>query len=261
MHQTTHHCFQIIACSHNFPPYAIEILMKYSLFFLRVFAHNLRNIKCLLWSGACEIIYNFIFLNYFDTGTISVKEWSLNVIISVFSSKQPSHNLSNCNKLYEFAKSLFLTLSTTSFCCRKLLKNYHLLCKFRKNNSCHPATYIMFQNSNENKFTSIKSLNYLSVMVQLKSLLINYHYLVNTLIIFGWGTHLYMSLFPSVHPSFAHRFYYSCARSCSLGFISRKLCGFLLMFSISFTSLSVLLLFPLLITFFVVMHGFWFYFI
>ena len=72
MHQTIHDCFQIIVCSDNFPPYAIEILMKYSLFFLRVFAHNLRNMKCLLWAGACEIIYNFI--NYFNTGTISVKE-------------------------------------------------------------------------------------------------------------------------------------------------------------------------------------------
>ena len=72
MHQTD--CFQIIACSHNFPPYIIQILIKYSLFFLRVFAHNLSSIKCLLWAGACEIIYNLIFLNYFDTGTISVKE-------------------------------------------------------------------------------------------------------------------------------------------------------------------------------------------
>ena len=63
MHHTTHDCFQIIACSDNFPPYAIEILMKYSLFSLRVFPHNLRNIKCLLWAGGCEIIYNFIFLN------------------------------------------------------------------------------------------------------------------------------------------------------------------------------------------------------
>ena len=60
-------------------------------------------------------------------------------------------------------------------------------------------------------------------------------------------------------------FYYSYAWSCSLcegrssfcpGLISRKLCRFLLMFSTCFTSLSVLLLFPLLITFFVVMHGF-----
>ena len=42
----------------------------------------------------------------------------------------------------------------------------------------------MCQNSNENKLTSIKSFNYLSVMVLLKSLLINYHYLVNALIIF-----------------------------------------------------------------------------
>ena len=54
------------------------------------------------------------------------------------------------------------------------------------------------------------------------------------------------------------------AWSCSLcerrtsfctGLFSRKLCGFLLMFSTGFTSRSVLLLFPLSITF-VVMHGF-----
>ena len=36
----------------------------------------------------------------------------------------------------------------------------------------------------------------------------------------------------------------------------RKLCRFLLMFSTGFTSLSVLLLFPLSITFFVFVHGF-----
>ena len=45
------------------------------------------------------------------------------------------------------------------------------------------------------------------------------------------------------------------------GLISRKICRFLLMFSTGFTSISVLLLFPLLITFFVAMHSFWFYFI
>ena len=38
----------------------------------------------------------------------------------------------------------------------------------------------------------------------------------------------------------------------------KKLCG---MFLTGFTLLSILLLFPLLITFFVVMHGFWFYII
>ena len=65
-----------------------------------------------------------------------------------------------------------------------MLKNDYLLHKFRKNKSRHQATYIMCQNSNENKLTSIKSLNYLSVMVLLKSLLINYHYLVNAIIIF-----------------------------------------------------------------------------
>ena len=42
---------------------------------------------------------------------------------------------------------------------------------------------------------------------------------------------------------------------------SRKLCGFLLMFSTGFTWLTVLLLFPLSTTFFVFMHGIWFYFI
>ena len=40
------------------------------------------------------------------------------------------------------------------------------------------------------------------------------------------------------------------------GLISRKLCRFLLMFSTCFTSLSVLLLFPLSITFFVIMQFF-----
>ena len=40
------------------------------------------------------------------------------------------------------------------------------------------------------------------------------------------------------------------------GRISRKLCRFLLQFLTSFTSLSALLLFPLSITFFIVMHGF-----
>ena len=59
------------------------------------------------------------------------------------------------------------------------------------------------------------------------------------------------------------KFCYIYAWSCSLcegrtsfckKLISRKLYGFLLMFSTGFTSLSVLLLFPLLITFFVVMQ-------
>ena len=45
------------------------------------------------------------------------------------------------------------------------------------------------------------------------------------------------------------------------GLISGKLCRFLLMFLPCFTWLSVLLLFPLLITFFVFVHGFLYYFI
>ena len=51
------------------------------------------------------------------------------------------------------------------------------------------------------------------------------------------------------------------ARHKSAGVISRKLCRFLLMFSTGFTLLSVLLLFPLLITSFVFMYSVWFYFI
>ena len=43
--------------------------------------------------------------------------------------------------------------------------------------------------------------------------------------------------------------------------IFRELCRFLLVFSTGFISLSVLLLFPLSITFFVFVHGFFFYFI
>ena len=46
-----------------------------------------------------------------------------------------------------------------------------------------------------------------------------------------------------------------------MGVISRKLCRFLLMFSTGFTLFSVLLLFLLSITFFIFVHGFWFYFI
>ena len=60
-------------------------------------------------------------------------------------------------------------------------------------------------------------------------------------------------------------FYYSYAQSCSLCegrtffcmvLISRELNGLLLMFSSGFTSLSILLLFPLSVTFFVSMHSF-----
>ena len=66
------------------------------------------------------------------------------------------------------------------------------------------------------------------------------------------------------------RFYYSYAWSCSLfegrtyfctGLISRKLCIFLLTFLTGFTSLSVLLLFPLSITFLVFMFSCRFFFI
>ena len=47
----------------------------------------------------------------------------------------------------------------------------------------------------------------------------------------------------------------------SMGLVSRKLCRFLFMFSTGFTSLDVLLLFPVSITFFIFLHGFLFCFI
>ena len=62
-------------------------------------------------------------------------------------------------------------------------------------------------------------------------------------------------------------FCYSYACSCSLcegrtsvctGLISRKLCIFLLMFLAGFTSFIVILVFPLLVTFFVFIHSFWY---
>ena len=66
-------------------------------------------------------------------------------------------------------------------------------------------------------------------------------------------------------------FYCSYVRSCSFcegktsfctGLVSRKLCRLLIVFSTGFTSLSVLLLFPLSIAFFIIfMHDFLFYFI
>ena len=70
-------------------------------------------------------------------------------------------------------------------------------------------------------------------------------------------------------PLIHYGFYYSYAWSCSLcegrtsfctGLISRKLSRFLLMSLTGFTSLSVLLLFPLSIIF-IFMHGFLIYFI
>ena len=86
-----------------------------------------------------------------------------------------------------------------------------------------------------------------------------------------WMTHLILAIslwgLFFINPK---RLYYSYARSLSLregrnsfctGRISRKFCRVLLMFLTGFTSLSVLLLFPLPINFFLFLHGFWFYFI
>ena len=86
----------------------------------------------------------------------------------------------------------------------------------------------------------------------------------------GWFYWFWQFLCQGLFSFNPKQFCYSYAWSCSLcerrtsfctGFISRKLCGFLFMFLTSFTSLSVILLFPLSITFFVVMLSFWFYLI
>ena len=86
-----------------------------------------------------------------------------------------------------------------------------------------------------------------------------------------WMTQLFQQFLCERLSSYnAKGFWYSYAWCCSLcerrtsfcmGLISRKLWRFLFMFSIGFTSLSVLRLFPLSITFFSFVHGFWFYFI
>ena len=83
----------------------------------------------------------------------------------------------------------------------------------------------------------------------------------------GWLNWFWQFLCEGLSSFNLKRFYFSYAWSCSLcerrtsfctGRISRKLCRFLLMFSTGFTSLSILILFPLSVIF-VVMHGFWFY--
>ena len=79
----------------------------------------------------------------------------------------------------------------------------------------------------------------------------------------NWFWQFFCDRFSSIN---SKGFYYSYAWSCNLcegrtsfctELISRKLCWFLLLFSSGFTSLSVLVLFPLSITFFVVIYGFW----
>ena len=76
-----------------------------------------------------------------------------------------------------------------------------------------------------------------------------------------WMTQLVLARFYSFNTK---GLYYSYTWSCSLcegriSFFTRKLCRFLLMFSTGFTSLSALLIFSLLMTFFVFMHSFSFY--
>ena len=85
----------------------------------------------------------------------------------------------------------------------------------------------------------------------------------------GWYNWFWQLLSEGLSSFNPERFCYSYAWSCSwyeerpfcAGLISRKICWFSLMFKTDFTSFSVLLLFPLLITLFVFMDGFWCYFI
>ena len=88
----------------------------------------------------------------------------------------------------------------------------------------------------------------------------NYGYIIKKP---GWLNWFWQFLCDGLSSFNLKGFYCSYSWSCSLcegrtsfsmGLISRKLCVFLLMFSTVFTSLSVLLLFPLLISFFAFMH-------
>ena len=85
-----------------------------------------------------------------------------------------------------------------------------------------------------------------------------------------WMTQFWQFLYEELSSFDTKGLGYSCAWCCSLceggtffgmGLISRKFRGFSLMFSTSFTSLNVLLCFPLSITFCVSIYGFWCYFI
>ena len=78
---------------------------------------------------------------------------------------------------------------------------------------------------------------------------------------FNWFWQFLCERFSSFNPK---RFFYSYAWSCSLcerrtsfstWLFSRKLCRFMLIFLTGFTSLSVVLPFPLSITFFLVVHS------
>ena len=84
----------------------------------------------------------------------------------------------------------------------------------------------------------------------------------------GWLNWFWQFLCEGLSSFNSKGLYYSYTWSCSsceqrasfcMGLISRKLCRFLHMFLTDFTLFSVLLLFPLLITFFAFMHSFWCY--
>ena len=112
-------------------------------------------------------------------------------------------------------------------------------------------------NSLKRSFTNIRRLrsNLLNVNVSFNQTLLTFLlYMRQT-----WMTQLILAIFTLIRKdSITHAWSCSlCERRTSFctGLFSRKLCGFLLMFSTGFTSRSVLLLFPLSITF-VVMHGF-----
>ena len=77
----------------------------------------------------------------------------------------------------------------------------------------------------------------------------------------NFSVRAYLPLIPKDSSTHMHGLAFEGRTSFCTERISRKLCWFLLVFSTGFTSLSVSLLFRLSITFFVVMHGFWFYFI
>ena len=148
--------------------------------------------------------------------------------------------------MYSYSPCVFLT-----FCSFYLVHDLHILFL-----SMYMEMYTLFRWIVEPCFTKIWSLcsNFVECDFFLESNSPNILALYETNLDDSIGSGNF-SLRDYLHFSFnLERFYYSYVWSCSLcerrtsfwmGLISRKLCSFLFMFSTGFTSLSVLLLFPL----------------
>ena len=135
---------------------------------------------------------------------------------------------------------------------------------------------ILSNGCKQDNFESRNSLKLLQIFVAFVRILLNVNLSLNqtllTFLLYGdkleWLNWFSQFLCERLSSFNQNGFYYSYTWPCSLyeartsfctRLISRKFCGFLLMFLTSFTSLSVLLVFLLSITLCVFMHGFWFW--